>query len=298
VVINSSLLSAQNRHRHYWANWDITQPEDKGILLRDVLEDNTPSEFNLSDDAISYMNRERNGKPRWEYHKNPVDGKAAYLTANMHKGVPYGALRIHGGAIRGRYNADGSTSQKIECNNQEKTNSLTTVQKDNVVIFRPCERIKDGDIGHVANATDINGMDCIKRVYGSNGKAPTLTTMSGGHREPKVVVRATVQANAEHTYNEKTPTLTASMGMGGGNVPLYTNAETAMKNKGKYIDKDARLQYRKLTPTECARLQTFPDGWCEQIISKSQSYKAYGNSWTVDVIAHIFKGLKNDTTAT
>ena len=39
VVINSSLVSAQNRHRHYWCNWDVDQPDDKGILLRDIVVD-------------------------------------------------------------------------------------------------------------------------------------------------------------------------------------------------------------------------------------------------------------------
>ena len=38
VFINSNLVSAQNRQRFYWANWDIEQPEDKGIFLADVLE--------------------------------------------------------------------------------------------------------------------------------------------------------------------------------------------------------------------------------------------------------------------
>ena len=149
VVINSALLSAQNRVSHYWCNWEVKQPDDKGILLKDVLED--------------------------------IEGD------------------------------------------------------------RPCERINEKTEGHIANATDIKGMDCIERVYHPNGKAPTLTTMGGGHREPKVAV--------------------------------------------------SDITYRKLTPTECARLQTFPDGWCESVVSKTQSYKAYGNSWTIDVIAHILKGL-------
>lgn len=47
---------------------------------------------------------------------------------------------------------------------------------------------------------------------------------------------------------------------------------------------------RKLTPIECERLQTFPDNWTEGI-SDTQRYKALGNSWTVDVVAHIFKNL-------
>ena len=37
VMINSSLLSAQNRVRLYWANWDFKQPEDKGILIQDII---------------------------------------------------------------------------------------------------------------------------------------------------------------------------------------------------------------------------------------------------------------------
>lgn len=49
-------------------------------------------------------------------------------------------------------------------------------------------------------------------------------------------------------------------------------------------------RFRKLTPIECERLQTFPDNWTKGI-SDSQRYKALGNSWTVDVVAHIFKNL-------
>lgn len=62
--------------------YDILQPE----------EDVAPK-FYLSDKAIDYMNRERKGKPRWEFHKNEVHGIAATLTANMWKGVPYGVIQ-------------------------------------------------------------------------------------------------------------------------------------------------------------------------------------------------------------
>ena len=48
---------------------------------------------------------------------------------------------------------------------------------------------------------------------------------------------------------------------------------------------------RKLTPLEYERLQTLPDGYTEGV-SNSQRYKMLGNGWTVDVIAHILKGLK------
>lgn len=49
--------------------------------------------------------------------------------------------------------------------------------------------------------------------------------------------------------------------------------------------------FRKLTPIECERLQTLPDGYTEGV-SDTQRYKALGNGWTIDVIAHIFKGIK------
>jgi DNA-cytosine methyltransferase len=49
--------------------------------------------------------------------------------------------------------------------------------------------------------------------------------------------------------------------------------------------------YRTLTPLECERLQTVPDHYTN-VIAKTNRYKALGNGWTVDVIAHIFKGLK------
>ena len=166
TLINSALVSAQNRQRYYWTNFEVTQPEDKGILLKDILED-------------GFNDREKSQTILATIYKE--NAKSMVKRNKM-------GLVVLGGAIRGRYNEDGAISQKLECNNQEKTNALTTVQKDNVVVFRPCDRIKEGNEGHIATATDIKGMDCIKRVYGVDGKAPTLTTMGGGHREPKVMI--------------------------------------------------------------------------------------------------------------
>jgi site-specific DNA-cytosine methylase len=48
--------------------------------------------------------------------------------------------------------------------------------------------------------------------------------------------------------------------------------------------------WRKLTPLECERLQTLPDNYTNHV-SNSQRYKMIGNGWTVDVIAHILKGI-------
>lgn len=50
---------------------------------------------------------------------------------------------------------------------------------------------------------------------------------------------------------------------------------------------------RRFTVRELERLQTLPDGYTEGF-SRAAAQKAIGNGWTVDVIAHIFKGLKNE----
>ena len=94
ILINSRLVSAQNRPRLYWTNIpNIEQPMDRGMVLADILEDTWDDKFNLSKKACDYMSRLRNGKPRWEYHTNPLNGKSACLTANMYKGVPYGVIK-------------------------------------------------------------------------------------------------------------------------------------------------------------------------------------------------------------
>lgn len=95
VMINSSKFVAQNRERYYWANFEIPIPKGGEYALRDYLQpdEDVPEKFWLSEKAIAYMNRMASTKIRWDYHKNPLDGNAACLTASMYKGVPYGVMR-------------------------------------------------------------------------------------------------------------------------------------------------------------------------------------------------------------
>ena len=95
IAINSSLVSGQNRPRLYWTNIPgIGQPEDKGIKLRDILEDDATvgKQYLMTESSMAYMDRLRNGKPRWEYHKNPLDGKAACIVASFYKLAGFGVL--------------------------------------------------------------------------------------------------------------------------------------------------------------------------------------------------------------
>lgn len=94
IEINSSIFSAQNRPRLYWTNISTKDlPASSPIVLKDILEEQPNQKYSLSNKAVAYMSRLRNGKPRWEYHRNSLNDKSACLTANMYKGVPYGVIR-------------------------------------------------------------------------------------------------------------------------------------------------------------------------------------------------------------
>ena len=97
IMINSALVSAQNRVRYYWTNIPgIKQPEQRGIVLRDILEKKEVE--GLSDKAIDYMNRSSSkwsgGKTRKDIYIKHESEKGMCLTANMHKGVPYGVIAV------------------------------------------------------------------------------------------------------------------------------------------------------------------------------------------------------------
>lgn len=85
----------------------------------------------------------------------------------------------------------------------------------------------------------------------------------------------TYQQNRVYAMNGKSVSLSSNGGGWGANTGLY------------YTEQGIR----KLTPLECERLQTLPEGYTEGI-SDTQRYKCIGNGWTVDVIAHIFKNIE------
>ena len=112
--------------------------------------------------------------------------------------------------------------------------------------------------------------------------------------------------------NGISPCITASMGMGGGHIPMVFAADyrsdegirirengkaptltRGAENSGTQYNSLAVIgpRIRRLTPLECERLQTVADNYTNQV-SDSQRYKMLGNGWTVDVISHIFSYLK------
>lgn len=181
-MIDSNLVSAQNRKRYYWANWEITQPVDKNIFIVDILE-KEPQEKDV---------RLTDGWIRW-WNKNK--------TFQLKKGY----------------------SKIVNLSDDQKSITMTARQY-----------------------ASWNGNFIYQLPHGSN---------KGGSRGFK-----------------KSPSMTKSNWQ-------YNNI---------IVTKDV---IRKLSPTECERLQTVPDNYTKGV-SNTQRYKMLGNGWTVDVIAHIFKGLK------
>ena len=145
------------------------------------------------------------------------------------------------------------------------------------VMKKELESVENKDAG-VVGILDMAGQEQIKRVYGTNGKCATLTTCQGGHREPKVFEKIAEPVNIDENSN----------------APIYEVKDGYITVKGnKYPIKlvDGFYIIRKLTVRECMRLQTVPE-WYEWPVSKSQAYKMLGNGWTVEVIAHLLRGLK------
>ena len=216
IMINSALVSAQQRKRCYWTNIpDVIQPEDKGILLNDILEN-----------AVGW-------------HDKSYCMTASYSKAVLHNSLKRNqrtmvAVPVYGAAQRGRYKENGSTEQHIEIRNDGKSNCLTTVQKDSLI----CKPVRIGEYGKGGQG---------QRIYSVHGKSVTLSANGGGQ---------------------------------GAKTGLY-----------KIDLPDGDYIIRKLTPVEAERLQTLPDNYTAGI-SDTQRYKCIGNAWTVDVIAHIFKGLE------
>lgn len=156
--------------------------------------------------------------------------------------------------------------------------SGTTNQKQSVKIVR--------QVGNISNTDSFGGNPQVGRVYATDGLAPTLNTMQGGGREPKILVkpcltpdRINKRQHGRRFKNDGEPSFTL----------------TGQDRHGVLLEKGNQVAIRKLTPLECWRLQGFTD---EQFyraknagVSNSQLYKQAGNSVTVPVIKVIAERL-------
>ena len=304
ILINSALLSAQNRLRLYWTNIpNIEQPEDKGIVLRDILI----AEEEWQEEVPQYLKNHFHGEPRANQVRHIDVGKSKTLTATMYKGQIQSWIKkdfISPDRVK-KYVQD-ETSEVNDTYNKRtiKGDKSTTIRPNNNTgnIWVNDQALKETKPIQVGIASEINGHDILKRVYSPEGKSPTLNTMQGGNREPKVAVEykamtevRTPEANAirrEHkkkTGKDWSPREMRKL-VERDDDKMNTLTSALTKQHIIQAKEETTLSWRKLLPIECERLQTVPDNYTS-CVSKTQRFKMLGNGWTIDVIAHILKNM-------
>lgn len=251
ILINSSLVSAQNRKRLYWTNINgVTQPEDKGILLKDIVHEYTDFKYMLTDSQNEWM--KKNGQFQLDKNYSSIDSeKAITMTARQY--------------------ASWNGNFKFE----ELNRYIVPFDKTLQILEKEVEK---GKVGYFR--TDSQG----NRIYYIHEKSVALCGEAGGKgaKTGLYLFGCITPDRVEKRQNGQR--------FSEGNK-FYTL--TVQDKHGVLVEG----YIRKLTPIECERLQTLPDGYTEaeikgKSVSDNQRYKMLGNGWTVDVIAHIFRYLE------
>ena len=198
-------------------------------------------------------------------------------TINAHSGGNTEPKVVTGGAMRARSkNKDGkhvewketTPQQMLELRKDEKSNSISTVSKDSLVVqsyreVRTDEAKKARKEARQKTGKDHTPFRSKKLEPRDDGKVGTVTPSLNKDHEISMI-------------REKSKTVRS------GGRGSYDRHEW---------DSVDEMHWRKLTPLECERLQTVPDGYTEGV-SNTQRYRMLGNGWTVDVIAHILTNME------
>lgn len=290
TYINSALVSAQNRQRFYVTNFgDIEQPEDRGILLKDILETGNTDGFMGAQGVIEPVNTTKDGKSQTikaQYQNTSPRNICCYTSTYGASGVAEPVCV----AQRGRYEdtgnrttkGEGGTEQFYEARTDGKTNTLTTVQKDNAV----AEPIR---VGSLPRPNGELSTSQAMRIYAQDGKTITQSAGGGGLGGKTGLYAIPVE------FEDDIPTKAVSC-VDGKTYTVYKVVDGLITIKGKEYPiklQDGYYIIRKLTVRECARLQTMPDDYCKAV-SDSQAYKALGNGWTAEVIIHLLNHALKD----
>lgn len=290
VLINSALVSAQNRQRLYWVgrrNPDgtysqvaVEQPVDRGILLRDILESGvcwkekgyallSTTGGTTADNMVS--RHQRNGAAEPVAIKPLTEKEMDYMVRETKDG-------------RNHFDFD-----YFHDATQEKSACVTANTHKGVPYNVLVEPVRIGTIENDAKNQTFDSQQY--RVYSPDAKSVTLCGQGGGVGAKTGLYAVPVIPDGKGRFVIKAA--------GGKEIPVYEVHGGRITIKGKtYPIKLADGFYiiRKLTVTECKRLQTVPDTYAFPV-SDTQAYKMLGNGWTVDVIAHImshFTGLTEE----
>ncbi len=322
ILINSALVSAQNRQRLYWTNIPgVEQPEDLGILLRDILESgvcwrekaytlmaahersvanaiarNGKYPFNGAAEPVRIGTIESDTKnaafDSQQYRVYSPDGKSVtlcgqgggvgaktglYATPVRVGDMPNASGEISGSQSGRIYSVDGKgVPLQARPNGGGADGAATGLYAVRAPIeYNPLQScdvvVTDQNIR--CTYKDGSGTAQGYTVYFDDVKGPSV--IAGHAHKMKIIEPAT-----------------------GKEWPVYEVRDGQITIKGKQYPiklADGFYIIRKLTVTECKRLQTVPEEYIFPV-SDTQAYKMLGNGWTVDVIAHILSYCPGITT--
>jgi DNA (cytosine-5)-methyltransferase 3A len=287
IKINSALVSAQNRNRLYWTNIGcqpsgffgdlvcaIPQPKDKGILLKDILENDVDDKYYLSHKMLSYLQKrafERLGIGKIAPADNYISDtnrKARCFTAGGNSGGLHTQmdLVVHNTMPRSSKTGKGGTGHLSR--NDGKTYCLDTGNTN--AIETQCFAMRGRNTDNPKSR--VSGLPTEQQLEPRNdGKTNCLTSV----QKDNLVISGTLR-----THNDGKGFREVVSGKGAA-IPARAREDGSGQNV-VYSQGDIR----RLTPIECERLQTVPDNYTNHL-SDTQRYKMLGNGWTIDVIAHI-----------
>jgi len=167
IKINSALVSAQNRERLYWTNIpDVKQPEDKGILLKDILEFSVgENSVKNSPDQISTAGNRGKGNRVYVYPRGTNDGglkhyngKSPCITTSNWEHNIFAAQRI-----------ESNLEKLLETSKYKDSFQWRYDKKGRVLVMRP-DGLKIQRIGRVANEnTKTEIITCLTQPHLDNG---------------------------------------------------------------------------------------------------------------------------------
>jgi site-specific DNA-cytosine methylase len=150
----------------------------------------------------------------------------------------------------------------------------SSIIKDGVLVaYSKSTRYKDKN-GKVWSAPAKDRERYVEERVNNNGKANTLV---GG-------LGCCGQSTQNYVLN-----------INPSQVKFNTIEKATLTDDGEICIGNYSYEYRLMTIRECAQMQTIPDWFDFDVVSETQAYKAIGNGWTVDVIAHILKNIKGRT---
>lgn len=316
IEINSALVSAQNRRRLYWTNIGmktaglfgdlestIKQPKDRGILLKHILESEVDEKYFLSDKMLNYLNTRKANYNSGKLNLKHSNDKGSCINASS------GSIDISDNLI---VDVNGKARCFTAGGNSGGLHSQMDLVKSKVI--------------QLNEAQEFGGQPRQQnRVYSTEGQGPALCIGSGGLTHNILLNEATKKGGTDNLSRNdgKTYCLAGNTNavevLNQSRIGGYTINERGIRPHKGDVSKSGISEFgtilfdtsktdtlttvhqplifninsfiRRLTPTECERLQTVKDGYTEGV-SDTQRYRMLGNGWTIEVISHILSYLE------